>query len=347
METVCETERLRLSQFSLDDAAFVVRLLNEPSFIRHVGDKGVRTIEDAQTYLSNGPLASYAQHGFGLCRVALQATGQSIGMCGLIRRKGLEDVDIGYAFLPEFCSQGYAAEAARGVLQSAARDFGLRRVVAVVNPDNTDSIGLLEKVGFRFERMVLLEGEAVEIKLFAKELTTCQRLTVAHAPQYRALMLEAYAQHPDAFTSTVAQREALPLAWWEARLHGDLSAGEVVFGVFQGGHLAGVVGMSFDAREKARHKATLFGMFVPAQHRQLGLGRMLVDTALDYARGRPFVRQVLLTVTKGNASAQALYERCGFETFGVEPDAVAVGSSFVSKVHMWCRLDRPHGHTPA
>ena len=165
-----------------------------------------------------------------------------------------------------------------------------------------------------------------------------QRLSPQHAPAYRALMLEAYAAHPDAFTSTVGERAALPIAWWEARLADGPTPREVVFGAIEGSSLQGVAGLSFESREKARHKATLFGMYVPAVLRGRGLGRHLVASALDCARARPGVSLVQLTVTHGNAAAEALYRRCGFVEFGREPLAVAVNGGFVSKLHMWCDL---------
>lgn len=165
-----------------------------------------------------------------------------------------------------------------------------------------------------------------------------QRLQPGHAEAYRALMLDAYARHPDAFTSSVAEREALPLGWWQARLSAGPTAAELVLGAFTGGTLAGVAGLSFEARDKARHKALLFGMYVPPTKRGAGIGHQLVQAALAQARQRPGVRQVLLTVTQGNAAAQGLYERCGFMPFGVEPRAVALASGFVNKVHMWCDL---------
>lgn len=164
---------------------------------------------------------------------------------------------------------------------------------------------------------------------------TVQRLNPSHAPTYRALMLEAYERHPDAFTSSVAERAALPPVWWESRLQEETQARERVFGVFRDGQLAGVAGLSFESREKLRHKATLFGMYVPAQFRQHGLGRLLVEEVLACARAHSGIRQVQLSVTQGNSAAQALYEKCGFVPFGVEPFAVAVGADFVSKVHMW------------
>jgi ribosomal protein S18 acetylase RimI-like enzyme len=152
-------------------------------------------------------------------------------------------------------------------------------------------------------------------------------------------MLQAYALHPDAFTSSAAERSALPLSWWEQRLGEEALAQDIILGVRSGDQLAGVVGVAFDQREKVRHKATLFGMVVAADFRQRGLGGKLVGAALACARARPGIKLVQLTVTQGNLSAQALYERHGFVAFGLEPFAVAVGDGFVAKCHMWCRVD--------
>jgi ribosomal protein S18 acetylase RimI-like enzyme len=166
------------------------------------------------------------------------------------------------------------------------------------------------------------------------------RLVPAHAVAYRALMLEAYELDPDAFTSSVAERAALPLSWWESRLDESPLAPELVFGAFEGGQLAGVAGLSFELREKARHKATLFGMYVPPRFRNRGLGGQLVEAVLAEARARSGVMLVQLTVTDGNRAAQELYAQAGFVVFGVEPLAVAVGATFVSKVHMWRNLGK-------
>jgi RimJ/RimL family protein N-acetyltransferase len=169
---------------------------------------------------------------------------------------------------------------------------------------------------------------------------TIRRLIPDDMLGYRELMLEAYARHPDAFTSTVSERAALPMSWWQSRLSETPLASEVVFGAFEHDRVIGVAGLSFATREKTRHKATLFGMYVPPAFRHRGVGRELVLAALEHARTRPGVVLVQLTVTQGNAGAHALYEHCGFVPFGVEPLAVAVGPSLVSKVHMWCDLRR-------
>ncbi len=143
-----ETERLLLRRFTLDDAAFVLRLLNEPSFIQNIGDRGVRNLEQAVSYLTDGPMASYARHGHGLELVALKESLRPIGMCGLLKRDAFPDVDVGYAFLPEFWSQGYAAEAVAATLLHGKQALGLARVLAFVSPGNAPSIRLLEKFGF-------------------------------------------------------------------------------------------------------------------------------------------------------------------------------------------------------
>jgi ribosomal-protein-alanine N-acetyltransferase len=168
--TVLETERLLLCQLSTEDADFILELLNEPSFIRNIGDRGVRTIEGANSYILNGPVASYAKNGFGLYLVKLQETDESIGMCGLIKRDTLEDVDIGYAFLPKFWSKGYAVESAQAVKEYAKNTIGLNRIVAIVDPQNEGSIRVLEKIGLQFEKMVRLSEDDIDLKLFGASL---------------------------------------------------------------------------------------------------------------------------------------------------------------------------------
>lgn len=154
---------------SLADAEFILELLNSPGFLRFVGDKGVRTLNDARDYLRRGPLASYEQFGFGLSLVALRVGGTRIGICGLIRRDELDDVDIGFALLPDFCGQGYASEAAAAVLEEGWTRYGLERIVAITTPDNAASIAVLETIGLRFERFVTLPGDDCELKLFAAD----------------------------------------------------------------------------------------------------------------------------------------------------------------------------------
>jgi RimJ/RimL family protein N-acetyltransferase len=167
---ILETERLLLRQFTTADAEFIFEQLNEPSFIQNIGDRGVRTLADANSYLVNGPIASYAKNGFGLYLVVLKETHEPIGMCGLIKRDGLDDVDIGYSFLPKFWSKGYAVEAALATKEYARDVIGLKRLVAITDPANEGSIRVLEKIGLRFEKMVRLSANDIELKLFGTEL---------------------------------------------------------------------------------------------------------------------------------------------------------------------------------
>ena len=155
------------------------------------------------------------------------------------------------------------------------------------------------------------------------------------AEAYRALMLEAYGVYPQAFTSSVAERAAMPLSWWEKRLESPL---DLLLGAFDEEALAGIVGLAFEPREKARHKVTLFGMYVNASHQQKGLGRQLVEAALAEARQQPRLKLIQLTVTAGNEAAFALYQRCGFIQYGLEPLAVRVGVEYFDKIHMWREL---------
>ena len=163
------------------------------------------------------------------------------------------------------------------------------------------------------------------------------RLVAADAATYRAMMLDAYATHRVEFTSTRAEREEQPIAWWEKRI-GDAHSSACAFGAFDGDTLVGTVALEFETREKTRHKATLIGMYVSERARGSGVGRQLVDAVIAAARARDGVNLVKLTVTEGNAAAQQLYERCGFVAFGIEPRAMFAEGEYRGKVHMWCDL---------
>lgn len=166
---VLETERLILRRLTKDDAAFIFELVNDPAWLKFIGDRGVRTLEDARDYIVKGPVAMYERLGFGLYLVELKENRAPIGMCGLLKRDSLEDVDIGFAFLPRYRAQGYAHEAAAGAMAYGWDVLGLKRVVAIVSADNHGSARLLERVGFRFERMIRLPEDAEEIRLFVAD----------------------------------------------------------------------------------------------------------------------------------------------------------------------------------
>jgi RimJ/RimL family protein N-acetyltransferase len=168
--TVLETYRLLLREFQETDAAFVLRLVNEPSWLRFIGDRGVHSLEDARRYLEDGPRASYARNGFGLWCVVPRESGAPAGMCGLVRRETLPEVDVGFAFLPEAWGRGYASEAAAAVLVHARDRLGLRRVLAITTPDNHPSIRVLERIGMRREGEIRLAGEDRDTVLFSRNL---------------------------------------------------------------------------------------------------------------------------------------------------------------------------------
>ena len=166
---VIETERLNLRRLEAGDAAFILELLNDEFFLRHIGDKGVRTIEDAVRYILTIAVESYARHGFGLWLVELKTSGTPAGICGLVKRDTLPDADIGYAFLPRFRANGYATEAAAAVLSYGLNALGLKRLLAITQPENAGSIRVLEKIGLKLDHRVRLSADAAEIMLFASD----------------------------------------------------------------------------------------------------------------------------------------------------------------------------------
>lgn len=169
---VLETSRLNLRHLSTDDAAFMLSLLNDPGWLRFIGDRGVRNLDDARLYILQGAMENYARLGFGFYLVELRATGVAIGMCGLAQREYLESPDLGFAFLPEYCGQGYALEAARAVLQYAQTQLQLSRVLATTRLDNLRSSALLEKAGMHLEQIIVHPDGDRELKLFAINFDT-------------------------------------------------------------------------------------------------------------------------------------------------------------------------------
>ncbi|MDX2221026.1 MAG: GNAT family N-acetyltransferase [Burkholderiales bacterium] len=175
-----ETERLCLAELteSPSDIAFIRRLVNDPDWLRYIGDKNVHSDEDALRYLRNGPLAMYAKHGVGLWRVALKAERPGsdaipIGMCGLIKREGLDDLDLGFAFLPDYRAQGYAAEASRAVL-GWGRERGVATVVAITTFDNTASGALLSRLSFSRDGEVKLPNSEEALFKYRLDLAEWQ-----------------------------------------------------------------------------------------------------------------------------------------------------------------------------
>ncbi|MGD6891002.1 GNAT family N-acetyltransferase [Bacillus mobilis] len=161
---VLETERLVLRWFDIKDAPFILELVNDPAWIQFIGDKRIKNLEDAKKYILNGPVDMYNKMGFGLYLVERKEDLTPIGMCGLIKRDSLEDVDIGFAFLEKFRSKGYGFESASAVIDYGVQNLGMKRIVAITTIDNINSGKLLEKVGLQFEKIISDSGE--DLKLF-------------------------------------------------------------------------------------------------------------------------------------------------------------------------------------
>lgn len=164
---VAQTPRLILRQLTPEDASFILLLLNTQGFIDNIGDKGVRTLQDAKDYIANGPAISYREHGFGLFAVELAENGFPIGICGLIKRPTLAHVDLGYAFLPQYWGKGYAFEAAAASLE-LGKTLGIERIVAIVSPHNQASKALLGKLGMKFETQLQLTPNDAPVELFGQ-----------------------------------------------------------------------------------------------------------------------------------------------------------------------------------
>lgn len=166
---IVETERLIVRELTLADAPFVLELLNEPAFHQYIGDKGVRDIPGAEKYLREGPLAMYARHGFGLWLLAPKHGGEPVGICGLLQRDYLPAPDLGFALLARHTGLGYAHESSVAILRHGRETLKLPRLLAITAAENPPSVGLLQKLGFRFQGMTNLPGFAAPSRLFQLE----------------------------------------------------------------------------------------------------------------------------------------------------------------------------------
>lgn len=163
---VLDTPRLALREFTADDAAFIVELLNDPGWLRFIGDRGVRSEADARAWIDERLVGSYRRHGFGLWAMQRRADGALLGMCGLVRRDALPDADVGYALMPHARGAGYAREAAAACLEHAARRLGMTRVLAITRPDNLSSSATLRAIGMRQIERRVLDGDDHESLVF-------------------------------------------------------------------------------------------------------------------------------------------------------------------------------------
>ena len=162
-----ETQRLGLREFTPDDASFIIELLNTPGWLQFIGDRNVKTQEQAIVYLEQGPFKSYKENGFGLWMVEVKANIIAIGMCGILKRESLEYPDIGFAFLPGYTGKGYAFEIVQATLSYARENLGIEKICAITIPGNTRSIRLLEKIGLNFEKKIFQQGKEETLLLYS------------------------------------------------------------------------------------------------------------------------------------------------------------------------------------
>jgi len=166
---ILETERLILRRFTLDDASFIMELLNTEGWIKYIGQKNIKTLQDARTYLENGPFKSYRNNGFGLALVELKPDHVPVGMCGLIKREYLDHLDVGFAFLPNHTGHGYAFEIVTKTIEHAFREFKQEKLFAITLPENYFSIKLLRKIGFSYEKNFITPDTNEELRLYSIE----------------------------------------------------------------------------------------------------------------------------------------------------------------------------------
>lgn len=166
---VIETERLILREFTEEDAPFIYELLNSPGWLKYIGTRGIADLEAARKYIADMMMPSYEKNGFGLYMMARKEDGALMGMCGLIDRDSLEDVDIGFAILPEYEGKGYTREASEATMEYARNPLGLKKIVGITVPYNTGSIKVMEKIGMKFEKMIRVPNDPEELMLYVKE----------------------------------------------------------------------------------------------------------------------------------------------------------------------------------
>lgn len=164
---ILSTDRLTISRFTLEDASFIRELMNDKDWIQNIGDRGIRTNQDAENYIKDRFFKSYKENGFGFYLLRLKSSNERIGTAGLVDREGIEGIEIGYGMLPAYRGKGYAFEATKAIMHYAKNNLNISEIVAIVNPDNVKSIVLLEKLGLHYTKMVQLPGEEKEIKYFS------------------------------------------------------------------------------------------------------------------------------------------------------------------------------------
>ncbi len=299
---VLETDRLSLRWLGIEDAPFIFGLVNEPSWLRFIGDKGVRTMGDARRYIVDGPVASYARFGFGLYMVELKASATPIGICGLLRRDALNDPDVGFAFLPAYWGSGYGYESAAAVLAFGREALRLSRIVAITDPDNARSIRLLKKLGLRFDRMTRLSADAPEVALFSPGGSIALRRL---DPGDAELALRAARELK--ITDPVL-RDALTLEHARTFLE---NADNVLLVATDGDRPIGfLLAYCLDRIDRDRPMMLFYEIEVASSHRRRGVGRALVERLIALCAERNVLKMWVHT-NRSNSAAMSLYRSTG------------------------------------
>lgn len=309
------TPRLSIRECREDDAPFLLRLVNDPDFLANIGDKGIRDVTQAREYVKTGPLASYAQHGFGGFCVDLRATGETIGTCGILKRDSLPFADLGYAFLPEYRGAGHAHEACTAMIGAARTRFGLDRLLAIVDPTNARSIRLLEKLGFVPDGVATLPPETKSLRRFSLAFDTVEVRAAQESDREEILAVHASAFPTDSESRLVA------------RLF-DAGAASPSLVAVVSGRIVGHVMFSEVTVDGAKCGGLgLAPLAVLASHRRLGIGARLCRVGLESCRAAGANFAVVL-------GEPDYYSRFGFTTasryglgneYGVDPEFMAVG----------------------
>ncbi len=168
---IIETERLRLREFDHSDSDLIFELLNSPGWLKYIGNRSIADIEDAANYIEAKLQKGYRDSGFGFYLVELKATGEKTGMCGIVKREGLDDIDLGFALLPKFENKGYAFESSMAVIQYAKNVLNIKKLAAITLPSNIASIRVLEKIGMKFEKRIYIPGDPEELLLYSMQLS--------------------------------------------------------------------------------------------------------------------------------------------------------------------------------
>ncbi len=305
-----ETPRLALRELALADAGFILRLVNEPAWRRFIGDPGVRSLDGARAYVER-VRGSYARHGFGLWRVELKDGGTPVGLAGLLKREALDDVDVGFAFLEEHRGRGYATEAAGAVLAHGRRAFGLERVVAVASPGNAASIRVLEKLGFRFERMVALQPGGDEVQLYARppaaapERLSLRPVVEADLERFFEHNRDTAAVRMAAFTvPDPSDRAAFAARWARLLSDPDVETRAILLDGRVAGHVA-------RWGPPAAREVTYW---IGREHWGQGIASAALALLLAELPERP----VFARCAGDNAASRRVLEKCGFRAYGVD-----------------------------